>query len=156
MSLFFNRSVSIPRSGSIASQESYRELLCPSHVLFNPAKPLTRSKLFSLKTPMTYIQDSVEVKVENTDGMATREESGRSSRPIRNRRYTRSVNTCNESLLSSLKSYFLCASFRQKTRNFESTLFVVPCEYVIRLVFVFFLSCLRNFYDYCCLDTGEA
>lgn len=41
---------------------------------------------------MTFIQDSVEGKVENMDGTLTREDSGRSSRPIRNRRYTRSVD----------------------------------------------------------------
>lgn len=105
---------------------------------------------------MTFIQERVEDKVENMDGTPTREDSGRPSRPIRSRRYTRSVNTCNESLFSSLKSYFLCASFTQKTRNLRVhyTLFSVNTSYEV--VFAFFLFYLRSFYDYCCPYTGEA
>lgn len=63
---------------------------------------------------MTFIQDGVDGKVENMDGPPTREDSGRPSRPIRSRRYTRSVNICNELLLSGLKIYFLCASSHRK------------------------------------------
>lgn len=117
---FFNRSLSIPRSGLVARHESCRELLCPSHVpqpcwnayksqlLNSPKSKKHQWPLFKIVLKLLW-----KTWTERQPERIAQDHQDPSETGVTPGQLTQS----NESLFSGAKSYFLCASLPQKIRN---------------------------------------